>query len=157
MNSSELMHSTFVIEREYPVSPERVYRAFEDPAQKRKWHAEGKGSNLVEYSLEFRVGGTEKTVSKFGPGLPLPEGTEMIGLSTYQYLVPGSRIVFAYTMTVGGNCISASLATIELFPSGTGTRLKFTDQGAYFEGADGPQMRSFGWESILANLGEFLK
>jgi len=39
-----------------------------------------------------------------------------------------------------------------LLPAGSGTDLVFTHQGAYFEGADGPEMRKGGWESLLNKL-----
>jgi uncharacterized protein YndB with AHSA1/START domain len=72
--------------------------------------------------------------------------------TVYQDIVPNRRIVFAYTMTVGNRRISASLATVELLPSGTGTDLIFTDQGAYLEGADGPEIRKAGWDGLLNSL-----
>jgi uncharacterized protein YndB with AHSA1/START domain len=55
-------------------------------------------------------------------------------------------------MTVAGKCISASLGTVELLPSATGTDLIFTHQGAFFEGADGPEMREAGWQKLLEKL-----
>jgi hypothetical protein len=59
-------------------------------------------------------------------------------------------------MTVGEKCISASQATVELLPSETGTDLIFTHQGAFFAGADGPEMREAGWRKLLEKLsGEF--
>jgi uncharacterized protein YndB with AHSA1/START domain len=36
-------HSTFTIERTYPVSPARVFFAFADKATKRRWLIEGEG------------------------------------------------------------------------------------------------------------------
>jgi uncharacterized protein YndB with AHSA1/START domain len=57
-------------------------------------------------------------------------------------------------MTVGEKCISASLATFQFLPSGTGTDLIFTHQGAFFEGADGPEMREEGWRKLLEQLTE---
>jgi hypothetical protein len=55
-------------------------------------------------------------------------------------------------MTVGGKCISASLATIELLRSESGTDLILTHQGAFFEGSDGPEIRETGWRAILERL-----
>lgn len=72
--------------------------------------------------------------------------------TTYQDIVLNRRVVFAYTMTLGDKRISASLATFELLRTEAGTDLIFTDQGAYFEGADGPQMREGGWRKILEDL-----
>ena len=47
-------------------------------------------------------------------------------------------------MTLGDKRISAALVTIELLPTGKGTDLICTHQGAFFEGSDGPQMREAG-------------
>ena len=68
--------------------------------------------------------------------------------------MPNRRIVIASTMTVGEKRISASLATIEFLPSETGTDLIFTHQGAFFEGADGPEMREAGWRKLFERLAE---
>ena len=43
MEKLSVTHSTFVIERSYPTTPERVFAAFADPAKKRRWLAEGEG------------------------------------------------------------------------------------------------------------------
>ncbi len=60
--------------------------------------------------------------------------------------------MIAYTMAVGEQRISSSQATVELLPAGKGTDLIFTEQGAFFEGADGPQMREDGWRQLLGQL-----
>jgi len=38
----------------------------------------------------------------------------------------------------------------------TGTDVICTHQGAFFEGADGPQMREAGWQTLLNKLTSFL-
>jgi uncharacterized protein YndB with AHSA1/START domain len=70
--------------------------------------------------------------------------------------VPNRRIVFAYTMSVGDTRISSSQATVELLAAGRGTDLFFTEQGAFFEGADGPNIREQGWRLLLESLAEEL-
>ncbi len=144
-------HSTFTIERNYPVPPERVFAAFADPANKRRWYAEGNNRQPEVYELDFRVGGTERTQSRMGPNTPFP-GVALTNHTIYQDIVLNSRIVFAYTMSLGDKRFSASLATVEFLPSDSGTRLVFTDQGAFFEGADGPKMREEGWNHLLDSL-----
>jgi hypothetical protein len=37
-----------------------------------------------------------------------------------------------------------------------GTNLIFTEQGAYFEGSDGPKMRQDGWRLLLESLAKEL-
>ena len=55
-------------------------------------------------------------------------------------------------MALGNKPISASLVTVELVPTDKGTDLICTHQGAFFEGADGPQIREAGWRKLLDNL-----
>jgi uncharacterized protein YndB with AHSA1/START domain len=156
MSEKPTIHSTFVIERSYPSSPARVFVAFADPAKKRRWHAEGHGFALDEFALDFRVGGQEKSRFRFTggpPGAP-PAGTPMGNDTTYLDIVPDQRIVFAYVMLVGDRRMSVSLATVELTPSASGTRLVFTEQSAFFEPADGPKLREAGWTALLGKLDE---
>jgi uncharacterized protein YndB with AHSA1/START domain len=55
-------------------------------------------------------------------------------------------------MSLGDTRISASQATVELLATENGTDLIFTEQGAFFEGADGPQIREAGWRQLLEKL-----
>jgi uncharacterized protein YndB with AHSA1/START domain len=153
MEEQSVIHSTFVIERRYPVTPERVFAAFADPAKKRRWFVEGESGAVEHYELDFRVGGKERARFRFKDGSPL-KGIACTSDASYQDIVPNRRVVFASTMTVGEKCISASLATVEFLASETGTDLIFTHQGAFFEGADGPEMREAGWRKLLEQLPE---
>jgi len=147
-------HSTFTIERSYSASPQRVFTAFADPAQKRRWFRES--HELDSFESDFRIGGIERTRSLLGPDTPFP-GTMVTNDTVYQDIVSARRIVWAYTMTLGEQRISASLATVELSASGNGTRLLFTEQSAFFEGGDGPDMRKAGWTDLLGRLGKELE
>jgi uncharacterized protein YndB with AHSA1/START domain len=155
MQEPTVTHATFVVERSYPAKPERVFAAFADPARKRKWYAESRGREVLEFASDFRVGGSERTLSKFQEGTPFP-GAILAAESTFQDIVDNRRIVFAYTMSMDGRRFSASLSTVELLPTENGTDLVFTDQSAFFEGSDGAQMREAGWRKLLENLGNEL-
>jgi uncharacterized protein YndB with AHSA1/START domain len=144
-------HSTFVIEHRYPYPPERLYAAFSDPAKKRRWFAEGDATDVEQYEMDFRPGGAEHTLYRFRAGTPFP-GVALTNAGTFQDIVPNQRVVTASTMTLGDHRISSSLVTFEFLPIATGTELRLTHQGAFYEGSDGPKMREEGWRSILARL-----
>ena len=70
----------------------------------------------------------------------------------YEEITPGRRVVVSSTMSLGDRRISTTLVTYELVESGGGTDLILTHQAAFYEGADGPEMRKDGWEKMLAGL-----
>ena len=155
MENSTVIHSTFQLERKLKASPERVFASFADETTKRRWFFEGNSHALEHHELDFKVGGRERAQMKMGPGTPVA-GKTLVNETVYEDIVPARRSVTAYRMCMDGKPFSASLATIELLPAGSGTDLVFTHQGAYFEGADGPEMRKGGWESLLNKLAKEL-
>jgi len=144
MKERFVKHATFVVEREYPAAPEKVYRAWADPEAKSKWFSKAD-------IFEFRVGGRE--YSRGGP----PEGPVFTFNACYQEIVPEQRIVYSYSLDADDIRLSASLATIELFPAGGGTRLVCTEQGAFFDGHDTPEIREQGTKELLEALGKSLQ
>lgn len=151
MAEQSIIHSTFVIERTYPAKPERVFRAFADPAQKRRWFVESDHHEVVHFEMDFRVGGKEQARFRLGAGTPVA-GMACTNDTVYLELVTDQRVVLASTMSLNGKCISACLVTFEFLPSAKGTDLICTHQGAFFEGSDGPEMRKEGWEKLLNKL-----
>jgi uncharacterized protein YndB with AHSA1/START domain len=132
------------------MKPERVFAAFSDPQKKRRWFAEGEEFQIEAYELDFRVGGTE--TARFRS----KDGVTFINNTVYLDILPQKHIVIAYTMSMGERRFSSSQATIEFLPTDSGTDLVFTEQGAYFEGADGPKIRQAGWQVLFDHLAKRL-
>ncbi len=151
----ELVHDSFTLTRDYPASPERVFRAFSDPEKKRRWFAEGEGYIADSYALDFRVGGSE--TAAFRVDTPEFRSDEIRNQTFFLDIVPEKRIVLAYSMSNAGVPFSASLQTITLVPHSGGTRLTLFEQGTFFENADGTEMRRQGTENLLASLARDLE
>jgi uncharacterized protein YndB with AHSA1/START domain len=152
MSNRTVTHGSFTLERVYPVKPARVFNAFADAEAKAKWFAAPSDGWLqAEKSMDFRVGGVEVSKGKFknGPAIEFQ--------ASYWDIVPDERIVYSYWMTMDGKRISVSLATIELKPEGSGTRLKLVEQGAFLDGFDDPTVREKGTLDLLDALGRALE
>jgi uncharacterized protein YndB with AHSA1/START domain len=147
MSERSIEHAAFVVERVYNASPDRVFAAWSDAQAKARWY----GGSDGEFELDFRVGGWER-----GRGL-LPDGREYAFQALYRDIVPGQRIVYTYDMLLDGIRISVSLATAEFKPEGDGTRLVFTEQGAFLDGHEMPAQREQGMGSLLDSLGHWLQ
>jgi uncharacterized protein YndB with AHSA1/START domain len=151
MTERSVTHATFTLERIYDAPPAKVFKAFADPAVKRRWFVEGEGWEVEEFTGEFKVGGFERSRFRFRGGEPVRNDT------VYHDIVPNERIIFAYTMTIGEKRISASLATLQFKLSGKGTQLVFTEQGAFLDGLDSVGPREGGWKELLDALGRALQ
>jgi uncharacterized protein YndB with AHSA1/START domain len=150
-NTAAVVHNTFVVERTYPVSVQRVYSAFADPALKRRWYADRGDHDVDAFEHDFRVGGVERLQYRLAEGSPFA-GLSILNDGAFQDIVPGERIVTTSTMSFQGKRISTSLVTFQFLARDGETDLIVTHQGAFFEGADGPRIREAGWRALLDRL-----
>jgi len=151
MAEQSVTHATFVVEHTYDASPARVFAAWADPAAKARWFAGPDEWESSGHELDFRVGGRER-VSGGPKGGPVHTFE-----ARYHDIVPNERIVSAYAMYMDETRISVSLATVELRPAGAGTRLIYTEQGAFLDGHDTPAERERGTRDLLDALGAELR
>jgi uncharacterized protein YndB with AHSA1/START domain len=148
MSERSVEHSTFVVERTYPATPARVFAAWADQEAKARWFG-NPDDGVEEFELDFQVGGRE-----FNRGVV--EGSAYTYEARYQDIVPDERIVYAYDMHSGDQRISVSLGTVELRAEGDGTRLTYTEQGAFLDGLDTAAQRQSGTGALFDALGKEL-
>ena len=146
MTERSTAHATFTIERDYPGTPAKIFAAWADPQEKRRWFAVGEGFTDITHALDFRRGGRERWAGRE------PDGRLFTNETVYHDIVPDCRIVFSYTMDLDETRISASLATVQLEEIADGTRLVLTEQSAFFDGCDTEDQRKGGWTSLLGRL-----
>jgi uncharacterized protein YndB with AHSA1/START domain len=150
-SARSVVHATFCIERTYPASPAQVFKALTDPAAKAKWFTGGNGYTLLTSKMDARPGGREQVKGRWETGVVTTFD------AVYHDVVADERIVYAYEMHLDERKISVSLATLELKPAGTGTRLVMTEQGAFLDGYDDAGSREHGSNFLLDALGVSLK
>lgn len=147
-------HADFTIDRRFKASPQRVYAAWATAEARATWFAGGQGWTQIMREFDFREGGRERVVGRKGTG------TISDFRAIYVETIPAKRIVFTYEMFLNDVRVSVSLATIELWPDGEGTKMKVTEQGAYLVAYD-PQgddngSRERGTRELLDNLGKYV-
>ena len=144
MTDRTVQHESFVIERSFDARPSHVFAAWARPEAKRRWFA------AESHSLDFRVGGREHNRGEF-------DGNVYTYGALFHEIVPGERIVYTYDMDKDDVRISVSLSTVELHPDGEGTRMKYTEQVAFFEGADTLEQRRHGTLELFDALARDLE
>jgi uncharacterized protein YndB with AHSA1/START domain len=138
-------HDSWSVRRDYPHPPARVFAAWADPAVKVRWF-DLSGAADPDYSSDFRVGGAETFRTE--PGVRPRYAYD--GL--YRDIVPGERIVLTYEVRTDGRRASVSVATVQFGPSADGTRLVYTELGAYLDALDDARSRRAGVESQVDRL-----
>jgi uncharacterized protein YndB with AHSA1/START domain len=146
-----VVHGTFTIERTYPASRATVFKALSEPEAKAKWFSGGAGYQVIERVMDVRSGGRERVSGKWDSGVISTFD------ATYHDVIANERIVYSYVMHLNERKISASLATFELKPEGTGTRLVLTEHGAFLDGYDDAGSRERGSVFLLEAIGKSLE
>lgn len=149
MTARTVVHDTFVIERTYSATPERVFAAWTTPEAKAQWFG-GLDGDADAITIDFRVGGIETMKPSEHAGHTFTYD------ALFQDIVENERIVYTYEMTMDGQRISISVTSVEFAEDASGTKLIYTEQGAYLDGLDQPSFRFDGTTSILDDLAKAL-
>lgn len=144
----ETSPDTIIAKRRLDAPPDRVFRAWADEGERRKWDVPGDVWVIESFSSDFREDGIE--TSRFGPeGDPVAES-----FGRYLLIQPPRRIVSAGVMRPAktGEVSSATMMTLQFEPDGDGTQLTLIDQSVYLGEGETVEMREQGWTTILDKL-----
>jgi uncharacterized protein YndB with AHSA1/START domain len=128
MTERSVSHTSFVIERDFPAPPARVFNAWSDPDAKLSWSDCHTDARESEFSMDFRHGGHERYRVR------LPDGLLIAVEKVFFDIVPDRRIIFGYDILIGDKRVSASLVTVSFEPSRKGTHMTYTEQLALLDG-----------------------
>jgi uncharacterized protein YndB with AHSA1/START domain len=148
-------HATFVIERAYNAAPAKVFAAFANPEFKAQWFGDQEGQARTgqksNFTSDFRVGGKESISGS-------PHGSTLTHYydATFWDIVANERIVIGYQMHLNETRISVSVGTTEIKPDGAGSKLIYTEQGAFLDGFDDAGGRERGTQGLFDQLERFL-
>jgi uncharacterized protein YndB with AHSA1/START domain len=156
----------FVIERVFPVSQERLFRAFTSKDEMAIWYSPP-GMRVIKSEQDFRPGGT------YHYGLSSDQGNEMWGKVTYREITPHSRLVYAQSFSDPAGGLTRHpmvptwplemLTVMEFDSEGEKqTRLKITWINTCVDDVEGETFRAAhagmtgGWTGTLDNLQNYL-
>ena len=89
-------HENLTLRRIYDARPERVFRAWTDPAELARWNVPADGWTIEVLEVDLRVGGHYRTT--FGP----PGEEPYLETDEYREIVRPKRLVFTETISRGG-------------------------------------------------------
>jgi uncharacterized protein YndB with AHSA1/START domain len=156
----------FVIERAFPVSQARLFKACTDVNEMMQWFAPP-GMKTVKADQDFRPGGA------YHYGLSSGQGNEMWGKVTYQEITPSSRLVYLQSFSDPQGGLTRhpmapqwplEMVTVMDFiaTSETQTTLKISWTYAGTDDAEGETFRAAhdgmkgGWTGTLDSLAAYL-
>lgn len=132
------------IERTIRAPRERVYHAWVDTEEMKKWSAP-EGMTIPEGSQDLRVGG------KFRAVMLEPNGTQHVVLGEYREITPPSRLVYthAWLMDNGSSdqTTPETIVTVEFFEEKDATRVVLTQTG--FTNAGARDGHVGGWTGVF--------
>lgn len=140
--------TTLIMKHTFNASPERVYKAWTDPAIMREFMCVSDNAQ-VEVETDVRLAGS------FRIAMHREDGEKFIATGTYRELVPNERIVCTWSWEEDDPALAReTILTLEFAPRGTQTELTLTHEN--FRDAQQRDNHAKGWGAMLAELDRVL-
>jgi uncharacterized protein YndB with AHSA1/START domain len=131
------------VSRRIRATPERLFRAWTDPAQLRHWWRMNEpGWTFAGAELDVRVGGAYRL------GMTSPEGKTHVAVGVYREVVPPVRLAFTWEWEDPNSSVGDTLVTIDLLDAGDG-RTDVVLTHTRFASADRAANHERGWTQLL--------
>jgi uncharacterized protein YndB with AHSA1/START domain len=137
---------TLRITRRYPVTAEKVWRAWTDPQALSRWFGPGEPNSVTLAELDLREGG------RYHIRFHTPDGQEHDVSGVYQEVVPNRRLVFSWAWKSTPERVSR--VTLEFRAVDGGTELDFLHDRFFDRQARDNHER--GWSGTFVKLDALL-
>ena len=134
--------TTLRLRRTFAAPRQKVFRAWTDPEELKKWFAPGDDYTTKVPELDLRAGG------RYRIEMHSPDGNVHCVLGTYREVSPPDRLV--YTWRWLDKDMSETLVTVEFHERGGQTEVVLTHE--LFPTAEWREKHAHGWEGCLARL-----
>jgi uncharacterized protein YndB with AHSA1/START domain len=135
------------IEREYDAPVERVFRAWTEPDQLKRWFHHATRTWVESAEVEAKVGGNYRIVVK-------DEESAMVMFGSYTVIDPPKTIEFTWTWEESSLEKGETVVRIDLKPIGNRTHLTLTHSKLSSEQSS--QAHDQGWSGVLSTLETYL-
>jgi uncharacterized protein YndB with AHSA1/START domain len=139
---------TLVAGRTYRAGPERVWKAWTDPAQLVRWFGTP-GFTLEGAEIDLRVGG------RYAKHFRTDEGERFVVSGEYRAVEPFERLVYTWSTDRSSLTVRDTLVTLSLERLELGTRLRVRHER--LEGSAAMDEHERGWTSNLDQLAPFVE
>jgi uncharacterized protein YndB with AHSA1/START domain len=152
------LHGSFTLTFEFDAPVGRVFSAFSDLTQRRRWFRIPGNAPDARHELDFRVGGYEVAQGAFAAA----GVTEHIEVrAQFLDIVDQRRIVYVHELLLDGQRRLVSLVTIEVRQHASGTQLTYTEQYVFLlltgDGSDDVAERKGGTRLLMNGLATALR
>jgi len=151
----DLSSRTLTLTRTFNASPEKVFRAWTEPALYKQWNVP-RPWVITEAELDPRPGGTNRI------NMRSPEGVDYPDAGIYLEVIPGKRLVFtdAYTSAWLPSEKPFMTVSVELEPLEGGAKTRQFIRVLHWSGADREEHERMGfhkgWNQCADQLAELL-